>query len=199
MKNIHSTPGRESFWHLSTEILHDTRKIGFTHLDYTGVFVYNNRVKKPELQGASASLKGEPIMNNYVIFTDSACDIVPSLLAEWGVRCVSLAFRFNHIDQDYLNDDMPIKEFYKNMPASVPSAMMERVYEAVKTPVKYGPVVKFEADWTDSPSVFRKDGAFYMYFISISKDTRVSGYETHMAKSLDLKNSDGHKVSLLHA
>lgn len=54
-------------------------------------------------------------MNNYVIFTDSACDLVPSLLAEWGVRCVSLAFRFNHIDKDYLNDDMPIKEFYQNM------------------------------------------------------------------------------------
>lgn len=54
-------------------------------------------------------------MSNYVIFTDSACDIVPSLLAEWGVRCVSLAFRFNHIDQDFLNDDMPIKEFYRHM------------------------------------------------------------------------------------
>lgn len=54
-------------------------------------------------------------MSNYVIFTDSACDIVPSLLAEWGVRCVSLAFRFDHIDEDYLNDDMPIKEFYTNM------------------------------------------------------------------------------------
>lgn len=54
-------------------------------------------------------------MSNYVIFTDSACDIVPSLLSEWGVQCVSLAFRFNHIDQDFLNDDMPIKEFYQNM------------------------------------------------------------------------------------
>ena len=54
-------------------------------------------------------------MSNYVIFTDSACDIVPSLLSEWGVRCVSLAFRFDHIDKDFLNDDMPIKEFYQNM------------------------------------------------------------------------------------
>ncbi len=51
-------------------------------------------------------------MNPYVIFTDSACDIVPSVLAEWGVERVSLAFRFDHIDKDYLNDDMPIKEFY---------------------------------------------------------------------------------------
>ena len=54
-------------------------------------------------------------MNNYVIFTDSACDIVPSLLAEWGVRCVSLAFRFDHIDRDFLNDEMPIGEFYQYM------------------------------------------------------------------------------------
>ena len=54
-------------------------------------------------------------MSNYVIFTDSACDLVPSLLSEWGVHCVSLAFRFNHIDKDFLNDDMPIKEFYQNM------------------------------------------------------------------------------------
>ena len=54
-------------------------------------------------------------MNNYIIFTDSACDIIPSVLTEWGVRSVSLAFRFDHIDQDFLNDDMPIKEFYQNM------------------------------------------------------------------------------------
>ncbi len=53
--------------------------------------------------------------NNYVIYTDSACDIVPETLAEWGVRRVSLAFRFDHIDKDFLNDDMPIQEFYKNM------------------------------------------------------------------------------------
>ena len=54
-------------------------------------------------------------MSNYVIFTDSACDITPEVLKEWGVRCVSLAFRFDHIDQDFLNEDMPIKEFYQNM------------------------------------------------------------------------------------
>ncbi len=54
-------------------------------------------------------------MNSFVLFTDSACDIVPSLLAEWGVERVSLAFRFDHIDRDYLNDDMPIREFYDLM------------------------------------------------------------------------------------
>ncbi len=53
--------------------------------------------------------------NNFVIFTDSACDIVHETLATWGVERVSLAFRFDHIDKDFLNDDMPIKEFYKEM------------------------------------------------------------------------------------
>ncbi len=51
-------------------------------------------------------------MNPYVIFTDSACDIIPSTLADWNVRYVNLAFRFDHMDKDYLNDEMPIKEFY---------------------------------------------------------------------------------------
>ena len=54
-------------------------------------------------------------MNNFVIFTDSACDIHPEVLENWGVGCVSLAFRFDHIDRDYKNEDMPIQEFYRNM------------------------------------------------------------------------------------
>ncbi len=54
-------------------------------------------------------------MSNYVIYTDSACDIVPEKLAEWGVERVSLAFRFEHIDKDFLNDDIPITEFYQSM------------------------------------------------------------------------------------
>ena len=54
-------------------------------------------------------------MNNFVIFTDSACDIYPEVLEKWGVGCVSLAFRFDHIDRDYKNEDMPIQEFYRNM------------------------------------------------------------------------------------
>ena len=54
-------------------------------------------------------------MNQYAIFTDSACDITPEVLADWGVRCVSLEFRFDHLDRDFKNEDMPIKEFYQNM------------------------------------------------------------------------------------
>ena len=54
-------------------------------------------------------------MNDFLIFTDSACDIYPEVLTEWGVGCVSLAFRFDHIDKDFKNEDMPIGEFYQNM------------------------------------------------------------------------------------
>ena len=75
-------------------------------------------------------------------------------------------------------------------PASVTPDVMERVYETFKTPVKHGAVVKLDDSLTDSPSVFRKDGVFYMYFISISKNTGVSGYETHLARSADLLHWD---------
>ena len=54
-------------------------------------------------------------MNQFTIITDSACDIYPEVLARWGVACVSLEFRFDHIDQDFKNEDMPIQEFYRNM------------------------------------------------------------------------------------
>ncbi len=79
---------------------------------------------------------------------------------------------------------IPFKQ--TNLPQSVPANVMQTVYDRIKTPVKYGAVIKFDSHWTDSPSVFRHGDAFYMYFITISKDTSVSGYETHLAKSDDL-------------
>ena len=54
-------------------------------------------------------------MKKFQIFTDSACDIYPDVLEKWGVGCVSLAFRFDHMNQDFKNEDMPIKEFYRHM------------------------------------------------------------------------------------
>ena len=73
---------------------------------------------------------------------------------------------------------------------SVTDAEMAKIYEAIKTPVKRGAVIKWENDFTDSPTVFQKDGIFYMYFIAISKDCSVSGYETHLASSADLLHWD---------
>ena len=56
-------------------------------------------------------------MRDYVIFTDSACDIKPELLGEWGVPYRNLTFRFDGEDKEYSNDDMTVAEFYNRMRA----------------------------------------------------------------------------------
>ena len=54
-------------------------------------------------------------MNEYVIFTDSSCDVSPEILAEWGVESLSLTFRFSDSDREYSNGDMNIADFYQKM------------------------------------------------------------------------------------
>lgn len=54
-------------------------------------------------------------MYNYVICTDSACDISAELLAEWGVPFRHLTFRFNGEDDEYTGADMAIESFYDRM------------------------------------------------------------------------------------
>lgn len=52
---------------------------------------------------------------SYVIYTDSACDISPEVLAEWGVPYLSLTFRFDGEDREYGNGDMAVDAFYNKM------------------------------------------------------------------------------------
>lgn len=54
-------------------------------------------------------------MSNYQIYTDSACDIKPALLAEWGVRYRELTFRFDDSEQEYSNNEMDTPAFYQKM------------------------------------------------------------------------------------
>lgn len=54
-------------------------------------------------------------MAKYVIFTDSACDIKPKMLKEWGVGYENLTFRFDGDDKIYTGDDMDINDFYQKM------------------------------------------------------------------------------------
>ena len=54
-------------------------------------------------------------MNEYVIFTDSSCDLSPEMLAAWGVESLSLTFRFGDSDKEYHNGDMNIADFYQKM------------------------------------------------------------------------------------
>ena len=56
-------------------------------------------------------------MKDYIIFTDSACDLAPDILKEWGVRCRSLTFRFDGDGTEYAEGSMEFKEFYDRMRA----------------------------------------------------------------------------------
>lgn len=69
-------------------------------------------------------------------------------------------------------------------PTTVPGEVMREIYEEVKTPYRYGPVVATppDADLVDSPSVFRHDNHWYMVHLVFRED----GYETRLASSPNL-------------
>ena len=54
-------------------------------------------------------------MQNYVIFTDTGCDISPELLKEWRVECVDLRFRRDGETAEYTQAQMPTAGFYREM------------------------------------------------------------------------------------
>lgn len=54
-------------------------------------------------------------MNDYVVYTDSGCDISPELLAQWGVSWSSLTFRFEEEEIEYTSTDMNVNDFYNRM------------------------------------------------------------------------------------
>ena len=70
--------------------------------------------------------------------------------------------------------------------SAVPQPVMEKIYNEVKTPYKYGLVLVPAHDWLkiDCPTVFRKGKDWYMTYIQF--DGR--GYQTWLAKSNDLLN-----------
>ena len=54
-------------------------------------------------------------MNDFVIFTDTACDILPEILDEWDVKCIDLLFREVSSEKTYTQRDMPTDLFYQKM------------------------------------------------------------------------------------
>ncbi|MDR0700070.1 MAG: DUF4982 domain-containing protein [Tannerella sp.] len=80
----------------------------------------------------------------------------------------------------------PLSQAQKNVPQEV----MQEIYEQTKTPYKYGLVIAPTDNHhkTDCPTVFRKNGKWYMSYLvydgKSGKDGR--GYETWLAESSDL-------------
>lgn len=54
-------------------------------------------------------------MSNYVILTDSACDLKPQVLKSFDVEYINLHFRFENENEEYSNEEMEIKTFYERM------------------------------------------------------------------------------------
>lgn len=54
-------------------------------------------------------------MREYIVFTDSCCDIQPALLQQWGVPYANMTFSFDGEDKEYINTDITNKEFYDRM------------------------------------------------------------------------------------
>lgn len=54
-------------------------------------------------------------MSEYVIFTDSCCDIKPELLVQWGVPYANMTFSFDGEDKEYIGTDISNHDFYDRM------------------------------------------------------------------------------------
>ncbi len=54
-------------------------------------------------------------MNDYIIYSDSACDIPAELMQEWGIATSSLSFHFEGEQTEYFNGDMNLSTFYDRM------------------------------------------------------------------------------------
>ena len=54
-------------------------------------------------------------MNEYIIFTDSACDLSAEVLRLWGVKFSSLSFMFDGESHSYENHELPAPVFYEFM------------------------------------------------------------------------------------
>lgn len=59
----------------------------------------------------------EDVMSNYVIFTDSGCDLPLSLTEQWDVKRLSLTFHFEQEGTEYGDGDVQPAAFYDRMKA----------------------------------------------------------------------------------
>lgn len=70
-------------------------------------------------------------MSEYIIFTDSACDIKPELLQQWSVHFANMTFTFEEEEREYTSTDIPLDEFYNRMR----QGPMRRRRQSMQTPL----------------------------------------------------------------
>lgn len=76
---------------------------------------------------------------------------------------------------------------FKQVPERiVTNETMQRIFEMMQTPYKYGCVLKHDTGFTDCCTIFCKDSMWYMMYTGIDLDEEKPGYDTYLAKSTDL-------------
>lgn len=81
-------------------------------------------------------------MSEYMIYTDSGCDLSPEKQQEYGVKVLSLTYRFGDDEREYKTNDMPIHVFYQQMRngrvAKTAAVNTEEFYTAFEAELKEG-------------------------------------------------------------
>ena len=81
-------------------------------------------------------------MKNYVIFTDSACDMELSTLEKWNVKCIDLTLKFESEEKIWSNSEIAPKTFYQKMRdgsvAKTSAANSEKIKQAFEEEIKKG-------------------------------------------------------------
>ena len=79
---------------------------------------------------------------------------------------------------------IPVPRALRDNAREVSAPAMQRVYDTVKTPYKYGILLRPRAgESVDCPNVFRHGDRWYMLYVAIENEV---GYETRLAASDDL-------------
>ncbi len=80
---------------------------------------------------------------------------------------------------------LPVPDSLTDAARPVPGAEMQRIYDEVKTPHKYGVILRPEGEdeYVDCPNVFRHGNAWYMVYVGFKKEV---GYQTRLARSENL-------------
>ena len=74
----------------------------------------------------------------YVLITDSACDILPEKLREWNVELIRMPYLFTDDGAEHLDHDQPMKEFYEEMRdgrVAKTSGLNEDTFTSAFTPI----------------------------------------------------------------
>ncbi|MBE6915368.1 MAG: DegV family protein [Ruminococcaceae bacterium] len=81
-------------------------------------------------------------MNEFVLFTDSCCDLSAETLLDWNVKCLDLTFRFDDSDREYQDKELGSKVFYQMMrdgkSAKTSAINIAQFKEAFEAEVKNG-------------------------------------------------------------